>query len=468
MKKINQSSQLLFSNFSGDFNPVHTDPMYARRSMYGEQVVHGINTLLLAINYFAKTLKNNFQINKIDVKFLKPIFLDTKFDFKIISNEKNNAEIHILSNDAICTKIKLQFYYTKNAFKYKNFYKTRPKKTNPKIFSYEKSKNICQSIEITYDYEDLLKIYPYLLQKLNNYQIGVILSLTRLVGMNCPGLNSLFSSFNINFKEKLVIDNKLNYSLKNYDDRFSLFDIKIYSESFEGSVIAFNRPSSVSQPHYSKLIHLVKKKEFLNQRALIIGGSRGLGEMTAKLLSIGGANVTITYNKGIKDCSLVVDEINSSGGTAEPLKLNILEDNYSYFDTLENDRLPTHIYYYPTPFIFSGSKGFYSEKLFNNFSKYYVEGFFNTVDYFIKKNIINYFYPSTVAIDELPADMLEYTLAKSSGEKLCEFFKKKYSKINIYSTKLPRLETDQTVSLFPVKNEDPTKILLTHLRSFNS
>ena len=54
MKKINQSSQLLFSNFSGDFNPVHTDPMYARRSMYGEQVVHGINTLLLAINYFFK------------------------------------------------------------------------------------------------------------------------------------------------------------------------------------------------------------------------------------------------------------------------------------------------------------------------------------------------------------------------------------------------------------------------------
>lgn len=466
MKKINQSSQLLFSNFSGDFNPVHVDPIYARRSMYGEQVVHGINTLLLALNYFSQKTKNNFQINKIDVKFIKPVFLDSKFDFKIISKEKNNVQINVLSDDSVTTKIKFEYHNPAPPFFIKNYYKVRPKKLKPKIFSIEKN-NINHSINISYDYKDLVEIYPNLFEKLNSYQIGVILTLTRLVGMECPGLDSLFSSFNITFKNNLLINKKIKYRIRNYDQRFSLYDIKIFSDDFDGNIIAFNRPRPVSQPSYSKLIHLVKKNEFINQRALIIGGSRGLGEITAKLLSIGGAKVTITYNKGIEDSDSIVNEINSCGGTAKSVKFNILKKNFSYFDSLKVDHLPTHIYYYPTPFIFSGSKGVFSEHLFNNFSKFYVEGFYNVVEYFIKKNTNNYFYPSTVALDELPADMLEYTLAKSSGEKLCEFFQHRFSNINIYSTKLPRLATDQTVSLFPVKNENPRKVILKHLRQFN-
>ena len=71
-------------------------------------------------------------------------------------------------------------------------------------------------------------------------------------------------------------------------------------------------------------------------------------------------------------------------------------------------------------------------------------------------------------MDDLPADMLEYTLAKSSGEKLCQFLKNRFPEINIYKTKLPRLATDQTISLFPVKNENPENIILNHLRKFNA
>jgi len=467
MNKINQSTQLLFSNLSGDFNPVHVDPIYARRSMYGEQVVHGINTLLLALNYFSKNIKTNFQLSKIDVKFLKPIFLNTKFNFQIISNDKKNVVIHVLTDDSVCTKINFEFYQSKNIFFNKTFFTTRPVKDKPAVFSVQKFKEMKHELNILYNYSDLLEIYPELLKRLNNYQIGVILSLTKLVGMKCPGLNSLFSSFKIKFKKALKTNKLIYYSLNNYDNRFSLYDINIFSENFNGNIIAFNRPVSVSQPSYSYLKPLVKQNEFKNQRALVIGGSRGLGEMTAKLLSIGGAQVLLTYNKGEKDCSIVTDEINSNGGDSKSIHLNILDNNFKYFDSIADDQLPTHIYYYATPFIFSGTKGVYSEKLFNNFSEFYVGGFYNLVDYFINKNIINYFYPSTVALDAFSADMLEYTLAKSSGEKLCKFFKYRYVNINLYSTKLPRLATDQTVSLFPVKNESPEKVILNHLRVFN-
>ena len=37
-----------FAELSGDFNPLHVDPVAARRALYGEVVVHGVHSLLWA------------------------------------------------------------------------------------------------------------------------------------------------------------------------------------------------------------------------------------------------------------------------------------------------------------------------------------------------------------------------------------------------------------------------------------
>ena len=55
--------------------------------------------------------------------------------------------------------------------------------------------------------------------------------------------------------------------------------------------------------------------------------------------------------------------------------------------------------------------------------------------------------------------MVEYSLAKKEGEELCSNLESKYSNVKIFYPRLPRLETDQTVSLSSVKNEDPIQIL---------
>jgi hypothetical protein len=466
MSIINNNNQLLFSNYSGDYNPVHIDPIYARRSMYGQQVVHGINTFLLALEFFCEKTNSILNFRSIEVKFLKPVFLNEEFDIKIISNIKNDVLIHVIVNNSICTKINFKYSELAKLINY-NLFVNRPIKTKPELFDFKNNKIHKGELNIVYDKQDLINIYPNLVLKLDNYQLGVLLTLTRLVGMKCPGLNSLFSSFKLNFKNKLESDFMINYSLEKYDERFSLYNIKIHSKNFDGSIIAFNRPIPVSQPSYLSLKPIVKSNEFKNQRALIIGGSRGLGEITAKLLAIGGAKVVITYNKGLADSNLIVDEITQNGGNCKTIHLNVLKNDFKNFDSLGAIQKPTHIYYYATPFIFSGTKGSYSEKLFLNFSKYYISGFYNLVKYFFKKNTLNFFYPSTVALDDFSGNMLEYTLAKSSGEKLCEFLKFRFPKTNIYKTKLPRLATDQTVSLFPVKNENPENIILNHLRKFN-
>jgi hypothetical protein len=56
--------------------------------------------------------------------------------------------------------------------------------------------------------------------------------------------------------------------------------------------------------------HLQQGGDSVRERALVIGGSRGLGELTAKILMVGGADVTITYALG-GDVERVADEARS-------------------------------------------------------------------------------------------------------------------------------------------------------------
>jgi hypothetical protein len=74
------------------------------------------------------------------------------------------------------------------------------------------------------------------------------------------------------------------------------------------------------------------------------------------------------------------------------------------------------------------------------------------------------FYPSSAAIEELPLDMGEYAAAKMAGETLCDFLQKANPGLAFHKPRLPRIATDQTVSLLPVSNQDPVSVLLANLR----
>ena len=43
------SDQLAFSELSGDVNPLHMDPVYARRTQLGAAAVHGVHAALWAL-----------------------------------------------------------------------------------------------------------------------------------------------------------------------------------------------------------------------------------------------------------------------------------------------------------------------------------------------------------------------------------------------------------------------------------
>jgi hypothetical protein len=127
---------------------------------------------------------------------------------------------------------------------------------------------------------------------------------------------------------------------------------------------------------------------------------------------------------------------------------------------------PLYLYYFATPPIFGAAKGTFSPQRFATFSEYYVTGFLRTVQTVrdATPRLQKVFYPSSAAIEELPLDMGEYAAAKTAGELLCDFLQKVYPGLAIHKPRLPRVATDQTVSLLPVTNQEPVSVLVSHLR----
>lgn len=58
------------------------------------------------------------------------------------------------------------------------------------------------------------------------------------------------------------------------------------------------------------------------KRALVTGGSRGIGAAIAKLFASRGAHVAVTYNSSPDAANKVVDDIKSAGGTAVAIQAN--------------------------------------------------------------------------------------------------------------------------------------------------
>lgn len=248
------------------------------------------------------------------------------------------------------------------------------------------------------------------------------------------------------------------------DGRYGSVSIAVNSASTAGMLEAFLRPPPTKQPAFAELQRKVGAGEFADQRALVVGGSRGLGELTAKLLAAGGADVRVTYRLGHKDALRVADEIRTGGGSAECLALDVRQPAESMTSLMDQGWSPSHLYYFATPSIFRARKNVFSAELFHEFCDYFVTGFSGIVSELLDHGLTHIFYPSSVALDDLPTNMAEYSSAKRAGEVLCDFFRRSRPDLALNNPRLPRLPTDQTASFLPVASADPTVLMLEHLR----
>jgi len=455
--------QLLFSELSGDYNPIHIDEIAARRLLFGAPVVHGLNATLWALNCILDEYSQHITIQDIRVTFPKPIKVNNDVKLVIVEKKELSYIINLTSNDIITTTLeftlKLLTKHKKGVFDY-----SPPTKAFPVKLTENQIKAAKGTIKLSYIQKSAERLFPNVVRCLTFEQIASLLATTRLVGGICPGLNSVFSELNLSILTPNQASN-FNYNVNRVDPRFGMVFINIVTPSMSGLIKAFIRPEPIRQTSFLLLKDNVSENEFCKQRALVIGGSRGLGEVAVKLLSAGGADVKFSFHQGKSEADDMVLDIKENGGKAECFKYNVLEPHLLPSDIADEWR-PTHLYYFATPHIFSGDKGEFSTALFDKFNQYYINGFIQLLNIFKHHPIKNIFYPSSVAVEELPANMGEYSISKLSSEMLCDFLEKNNNDLITFKPRFPRMATDQTASIMPINNIEPTSYMLVKLQEF--
>src|SRR5580700_1683002 len=73
IRVFSADDQLAFARLSGDYNPIHLDPVTARRLLFGQPVVHGMHALFWAFDGWLAETNAPLRIKNLRVRFRSSI-----------------------------------------------------------------------------------------------------------------------------------------------------------------------------------------------------------------------------------------------------------------------------------------------------------------------------------------------------------------------------------------------------------
>ena len=308
--------------------------------------------------------------------------------------------------------------------------------------------------------------FPHADSAIGARRVAAIAVLSTLTGMVCPGMYSLFAAFAIDLVENSNHKDAVGFSVSETDERFRMIRMNVSGAGIRGSVQAFLRWPPIGQASFDEVSKVVAPAEFAGSTVLIVGGSRGLGALTAKVVAAGGGKVIVTYATGRKDAEKLAEEIcgHTAHDACRVIQYDVRQDAASQLKLLETE--VSHLYYFATTSIFRQKDGFFVSSLLDEFVEIYVKGFYECCRVLNKNSsqaLIAY-YPSTVAIDNNPVSIIEYTMAKMAGEILCANMNRANTRTRVVVSRLPRLLTDQTATVVPATTGEPLDVLLPVIR----
>lgn len=452
-----------FAALSGDWNPMHVDSTAARRTAVGKPVVHGMHTVLRTLESMAASSPELPMPVKLEANFLKPIYPGESVDIVSMAIKDKESMLQAVIEGTITTDVRVVYgdsYACQRDLTPSIVDGRRPACRELSLAEIAGSSG---TIRLAATPDKIRAHFPNAARWLGIDRVAGLLCLSRLVGMECPGLHSLFSSVSI---ECLSGDTPqfLEYQVVWVDRRFRLLKMDVNGLGLRGRVEAFVRHPPITQMTVTEVSKLVKRNEFSGQRALIVGGSRGLGELTAKLLAAGGGHPVITYAVGKHDAERVAAEITQWGGLCEILKYDVKARPK---EQLESMTAPiSHLYYYATCPIFLRKTKCFDSRIMKTFLDFYVRGFYDLYTALQAMGIrdLYAFYPSSIAVEDRPREMTEYAMAKAAGEVLCADLNRFSPGIHVISVRLPRLLTDQTAAFVPTQKANSAELLLPIIR----
>jgi len=437
-KTISKTFVSKFAELSGDFNPVHIDLLAARRTIFGKTIVHGMALVLVALDRYLSDPTDLLYMKAI---FHKAVFVEeTVWIYEFDKSETGQILIIRDSMGNKTTTVKLRVKDNKKRKQtsaQKIFIKEPCLEFQPNSFKKKGFDTIDFNKKFARD------LFPSLSINLPNDTVGFLLALTRIVGMKVPGLHSLFSGFVFENRCENVdsANNQIEWVIKDFHKMHQMLLLEIQSHNFISTVESFQRPKPVKQARVDELSHL-KNDSLQGKSILVVGGSRGIGEVCTKVAAIMGAShITFTFNTGTEEARKIIGELSSLGGTYTSAQYDITADCSS----LAMDLRPDGIIFCATPAIHPNTKEF-SVQNFNQFMDFYVHGILRLAAAFSYGKPLTIVMPSTVFINKSDHVFTEYAAAKAAAEVVGKSLSSRYPNISFHSPRLGRVLTDQSNS----------------------
>lgn len=327
--------QAAFADASGDHNPIHVDPIAARRLLFGTPVVHGVHLVAWALN--RHLAQGGTPPSSCIIRFRQPVFLDE--DVVLERNERDGSVALTMTVDGgpvADIVVSSGGKEPRLLSGLDGLPSTSP--GAPRSWASDDLEHARGRLAVRSDARFRGQRLPELCQALGDAAVDQLLALSRLVGMECPGDRSLFSGLEISFDTPHADpEAALSWEVRRFHAGLGAIRIAVSSTCLTGSVSAFVRPATIEQPRSSDIRQLVDPNEFSDTHWVVVGGSRGLGEVAVKLLAAGGARVTFTWHRGRDDAERVAAEVLRAGGTAVPIQLRIEAGRVLEMDGLRKD-----------------------------------------------------------------------------------------------------------------------------------
>jgi hypothetical protein len=436
---VDAAGQAAFVTLSGDANPLHADPLAARRLPFGRVAVHGVHLALLAADAWAAVSGGTPM--RLRATFRHPVGLDDPIDVEV---GPSDATVRLRVGGRLVADVRVESGTVEPIELL-----PAPPHGEPAARGWGDLPGVGGSTPLVGDPAMISSRFPHVPPR----TVAALLAVTRVVGMHAPGLHSMLSSFDVT----VVGDEpELAYHVESLDDRFSRVVLSVGGAA-TGTVVAFVRPAPIDPLADTDA---VAPGEFAGVRALVVGGSRGLGAFAVQLLAAGGADVRFTFHRGGGDAAVVAAR--APGATAYQLDVDEIDDGLAR--VVSDGWRPTLLAWFASPPIFVGARGEYSDQLHERFRQVYVEAFLTAVAALGPDTGLTILWPSSEAVDADLPGMAEYADAKHAGEVACDLLLDRHPGLRIDRPRFPRLRTDQTASFVPTDVADPGPHVLAALR----
>ena len=437
-----------FAALSGDLNPVHVDPVAARRTPAGAAVVHGLHGLLWSLDVIA-TGGPWREPSGIDADFAQFLYVGETASLHIVRRTERECRAELRVGETVVAQHVVTFggpAVQDPRRPLAGSVRFGATQREPLDLDDEATAHAGGEVEYFCPDDAARSAFPALAAAIGDRRVTALLALTRLVGMVSPGLHSTFHRLSVKLAD-MAPSGRLLFQTIGADPRFGVFTTQVSADGIFGQVRTSRRRPPTLQPNMAAVRDLVPRGCFAGRSALVIGGSRGLGEVTAKLLAAGGASVAITYASGADDAARVVGELRSDDCTAQALRFEASEEPDGQLAALT--MIPDTAYYFATPRISGRNASRFDNARFRALARIYVDGFDACAQALAKgrTRTIRMFYPSTIFVERPTRHMVEYAMAKAAGEVLCADLSRFDSRLDIVVRRLERLGTDQTASM---------------------